>query len=132
MSEDQPRGVEEMSLGGQSQQFSTAAAAIGVVADDRMPDGGQVDANLVRAPAMEVGAEEIHRFEARQPEEIGLRGPAGRHDGDPGSVAWIAVERLLDGDLLGGEMTPGEGRVPARDLAGLQRFAERTVRAIRF
>ena len=96
MTETQPRGVQEMTLRRQRYDLPPTAATVRVVTDDRMPDRGQVHADLVRSPGVQVRAQQVHRVEARQPDERRLRRLSGLHDGHPPAIARVACERLLD------------------------------------
>src|SRR5687767_7109469 len=49
VAEPEPRRVQEVSLRRQRHQATSSPSAVAVVADDRMPDGGEMNADLVGA-----------------------------------------------------------------------------------
>src|SRR5438105_6585838 len=95
-----------------------------------MADRGQMDAYLVRAPGVQVSAQQIDRLESGEPNEIGARGATGGDDPDASSIARIASERLVDGDVVFDEMAPRQRRVSPPDRSRLERGAEHAVRAV--
>src|SRR5579862_8989124 len=86
--------------------------AIGAVADDRMADGGKMDANLVGAPRLEL------HFDQRAPARLAqltearacfAPAPRGRDDSHALALARIAPDRRLD-DALDGREVPFDQR----------------------
>ena len=123
--------MKEMPLRRQADDPARPAASVGVVPDHRVPDGREVHANLVRAPAVQVTTEQVGRHEARQPRKVGARRAPGCHHGHPQAVVGIASERLVHRDRVVGEMPPAEGGVPSHDPPlgdGLAQHPQRPVR----
>src|SRR3712207_2349183 len=100
--EAEPLGVEELAAeGGDARARGRgggrrfAPAAVGLVADHRVLDPGEVDAYLVRAARLDLHVQKREAREARpDAPERERRAPAA-HDGHARAVARVARERLL-------------------------------------
>src|SRR5215207_4537193 len=134
--EAEPLGVEELAAEGGDARAQrrvgerlVAAAAVGLVADDRVLEPGEVDAYLVRAAGLDLHVEEREAREAlpHAPEREG-RAPAA-HDGHPRAVARVAGERLFDLPALLARHPVRERDVGLEDRARAELVREALVRA---
>src|SRR5215216_5765158 len=72
-----------------------AAAAVGLVADDRVLDPGEVDAYLVRAAGLDLHVQQREAREALPHAPERERRPPAPHDGHARAVARVARQGLL-------------------------------------
>src|SRR5215216_4890358 len=105
-----------------------AAAAVGLVADDRVLDPGEVDAYLVRAAGLDLHVEQREAREAlpHAPEREGRA--AAAHDGHARPVARVARERLFDPPPLLARHAVGERDVRLEDRARAELLRQTLVR----
>src|SRR6185437_6831431 len=97
VAEDQPRCMQEVPARRKSHQLARPATAVGVVADHRMTDGGEMHADLVRTSRVEMRAQQIRGIEASKPCEISSCRPSATDDCHALSVSRIPGDRPLDG-----------------------------------
>jgi hypothetical protein len=89
--------MEEVPAWWKSEQLASSAAAVRIVAHNRMSDRGEMYPDLMRASREEMCSQEIRGIEARKPREIRPRRPSSTDDCHPLSVSRIAGDRPLDG-----------------------------------
>src|SRR5581483_10516492 len=96
--------------------------AVGAVADHGVPDGGQVDADLVGAArlqaALDQGADRV--LVLREDLVAGAGVLPGLPDGHAGAAGGGTADRGVDRAPLGLEPAPGQGQIAALDLPGGQ------------
>lgn len=112
-------------------ELPPAATTVGIISDHGMADRGEVDANLVGAPGVQVRAHQVGGVEAREPEEVRLGGAAAADDGHALPVARVAGKGRVHGQRIRGEVTPRERRVPPCDSASRDGGTEHAMGAIR-
>jgi len=121
-----------MALGRKSGHTTSSAPAIHVVAHDRMADRRDMNADLVSPSGMEMGTKKVPRIEPSKAYEVGLGRPTLIDDCHALPVSGIARYRLVDSQLIRGQVTPRHNRVPPRDAPGRQGGAQKAVGAICF
>src|SRR5262245_66119172 len=124
------KGVERGSgIVGELIRLGLEAAAVDGVAEERMPDRGEVDADLVGAPGVEpAGDQARHRRAvaaavAFEHLPMGDRGAPARTHGHLVAHARMAADRLVDGAARAARRAPPERQVaaaprPAAAVAG--------------
>lgn len=132
MIEGEPRRVEEVPLGRKSGHTTSSAPAIRVIAHDRMADRREMNADLVSPSGMEMGTKKIPRIEPSKAYEVGLGRPTFIDDCHALPVSGVASYRLVDSQLIRGQVTPYHNRVPPRYPPRGDRRAEKTVGTIGF
>ena len=90
------RLARERERGRGQRQARLAPSAIRGVAEQRMPERGQVHADLVRAPGFEAALHERGGAEALEDVDVRARGLAGRDDGHLGALRRVASDRRVD------------------------------------
>ncbi len=88
--------ARERERGRGQRQARLAASAVRGVAEQRMPERGQVHADLVRAPGFEAALHERGGAEALDDVDVRARGLAGRDDGHLGALRRMAPDRRVD------------------------------------
>ena len=106
MPKPQPRRVQKVTLGRQTNEAAAAPATIRVVAHHRMPNRGKVYTNLVRSPRVQMCAQEIRCLESGQPDERRPRGLPLVDDCHTGAVSRIATDGSFHRDFVDFHMTP--------------------------
>ena len=119
MTKDEPRRMQEVPARREPNQLAPAAASVRVVANDRVPDRSEMHSDLVGAPSVQVRAQQVRGVEAGQPIEIRPCRSSTIDDCHTLSVSRIAGDRLLDGQPVAADMSPGERSVAAGDRPAL-------------
>ena len=117
MPKPQPRGVQEMTPWRQGYQPPPAAAAVRIVADDRVSDRCDVHAALMRATGVEVRAQQVRGVEAGKPQKVRLRRPSAGDDRHPLPVSRVPRNGPVDRQAIGVDMPPDKCRGPTNDAA---------------
>ena len=125
--EGQPRRVQELALEAQAPRRPVLG-----VADDRVIDGPQVRADLVRAPRLQAHAQQRGARQRLLELEVRHRRArvvgVGRH---PRAHAPVAPQRRVDRAAARGRAPLDQRQVLARDRPRLQRVAQRAVHGLR-
>ncbi len=124
--------MQKMAPYRKTNQPTPSASAVYVIANDWMADRGEMYPDLMRAPGVQLGAQQVHGIEARQPSEVSPGRPPSTDDCHALSVSRIPSYWSVDSDPVMGEMSPAQCGVSAGDPAGLQRRAESAMRSVRF
>ena len=132
MIEGEPGRVEEVPLGRKSGHTTSSASAIRVIAHDRMADRREMNADLVSPSGMEMGTKKIPRIEPSKAYEVGLGRPTLIDDCHALPVSRITSYRLVDSQLIRGQMTPRHNRVPPGNPPCRDRRAQKPVGPICF
>ena len=103
----------------------TTASAVHVIPHHRMSHRREMYADLMRAPGVQVRAQQVDRLEPRQSHEIRLRRSSGSDDCHALSVSRIARDRLVDGERDRRRCVPTRARhIAVRCAAPRDRRAE--------
>ena len=121
-----------MALGRKSGHTTSSAPSINVVAHDRMADRREMNADLMSPSGMEMGTKKVPRIEPGKAYEVGPGRPTFIDDCHALPVSRIAGYRLVDGDAVLSEVSPGHHRVATGDPPRRDRRAQETVGPIRF
>ena len=100
------------------------------IADDRMPDVGQMDPYLVRSSRLESNLQELRTRPTLETAEMSDRMPPAFRDRHPLPVGWIATHRRIHLDRGPGEMPPRGRLVQASDLTPPEPFGKSTMRSV--
>jgi len=106
------------------------ACAIHRIAGDRVADGLQVDADLVRPSRHEVELQERPAGEALPDPIAGNRGPAVGHNRHASAVPWVPTDRRLDPSDRGCHAAPDQREVGLLHSSGLELAHQRCLRGI--
>src|SRR5687767_355227 len=99
MPEPEPGRVQKMTLRRQGHDLATTTTPIRVVADDGVTYRREVDADLVCATGVQVGAQQVDRIEPGQPDECCPGRLPFLHDRHATAIARVPGHRLVDDDL---------------------------------
>src|SRR5258706_15017458 len=91
-----------------------------------------MNSDLVTPSGMEMVTKKCPRIEPSKAYEFGLGRPTLIDDCHALPVSRVAGNRLVDRESVGGEMTPGHGRVAADHPAGGDRRTQKPVRPVGF
>src|SRR5215831_8643141 len=109
MYEREARGVQRLAA-----ESKRALPAVGGIADEWMPEGSEMHADLVRAPRLEPAREQRGRAEALDDRVMRARGLAGRNDRHRRAPRRMAPDRCLDRSAVA-EVAGRERQVFAMD-----------------
>lgn len=134
--ESQSQCMQHLTGGRETGGFPQAlilTIAVSDVADQRVADVFEVDADLVGAAGMEGGFEERHGSEAFEDAVAGAGGPSGAiGDGHAFAVGGMPGDGGVDLALIGRERTAGEREVDLIDLAGAELGGQGEMRDVIF
>ena len=116
--EREPCRVEEVAFGRKSGHTTSSAAAIYVIAHDRMADRREMNADLVSPSGMEMGTKKIPRIEPSKACDVGLGRPTLNDDRHALPVSWIACYWLVDRERVRPQVTPDHHCVSPGDATG--------------
>ncbi len=119
--------MQEVPFRRQAREPAAAAAAVHVIANHRMTDRREMDADLMRSPRVQVRAQEVTTAKSRKPKKICPRCLSRIDDRHTLSVSRMSRDGLIHGQRVGIEVAPSHGRILTRDPARGNRSAQAPV-----